>query len=450
MKLTFSGLHDVHDPFGNLHFGANSLRLIGQAVGLPPLRWQCAVPADDGGYWLYGYEDRSLPAREDRKYSDLAWRIVRCRTADGLGYGQVEVVHSEPGDNWLGHGAIAHNSTDGSFLAMKFRREPHSAWAFGSHDGARWRPLADKPAIVDHDAFGLLWDPDGKRYIDYQTTYQKWDRRLVDNQGAPRRRVLSIRTSEDGVRWQPDYEVISRKKLAPEDRLITPDEQDPPDLEFYWFRVFRYCGRYVGMMLNYAPNPQNVNPWGPNSPDNEQSRHGPWCSGEWWISEDGMEWRRPWREVFANGQCDETIRHEPMCLGGKLLWNLGGKVFGLDEDRIYYVGALCNAELSTPAFEMPARHLNLNASLNFHDDPARGMRNQAYIMAELTDPDGKTIPGYEKEKCAFTNLPAKIVPLCWTPGEHTLSPLAGKKVRLRFYIRDARIYSVWDSGPVGD
>lgn len=450
MRFTFSGLQDVHEPLGWLHFGANSLRLIGQAVGLPPLGWQCEAPADDGGYWLYGYENQSLPPREGRKYSDLAWRIVRCKTSDGLGYGQVEVVHSQSGDNWLGHGAIVHNSTDGSFLALKFRREPHAAWAFGSKDGSKWKPLADKPVIIDHDAFGLLWDAGSKRYIDYQTTYQKWNRRLVDNQASRNRRVLSIRTSEDGVHWQPDYEVRFRKMLAPEDDLITPDERDPPDLEFYWFREFRYCGRYVGMMLNYAPSPQNVNPWGANSPDNEQSRHGPWCSGEWWISQDGLTWRRPWPDVFANGQCDETIRHEPMRLGGRLLWNYGGKVFGLDDDRIYYVGSLCNAEFSTPVFEMPARHINLNASLNFHGDDSRGMQTQAYIMAELTDPDGDVIDGYEKERCAFTHLPGNVVPLSWTPGQHVLSPLAGRKVRLRFYLRDARVYSVRDCGPVGD
>ena len=127
-KLTFSGPQEIYEHFGNLHFGANSLHLVGRAFGLPPLKWQCAVPAADGGYWLYGYEDMALPAPSGRRYGDLAWRIVRCRTFDGLGYGQVEVVHSQPGDNWLGHGAIAHNCTDGSFLALKFRREPHSAW----------------------------------------------------------------------------------------------------------------------------------------------------------------------------------------------------------------------------------------------------------------------------------------------------------------------------------
>jgi hypothetical protein len=163
-----------------------------------------------------------------------------------------------------------------------------------------------------------------------------------------------------------------------------------------------------------------------------------------------LSWRRPWRQVFANGQCDETIRHEPMHLGGRLLWNVRGKVFGLDEDRIYYIGSLCNAEFSTPVFEMPARHLNLNASLNFHADDSRGMQNQAYIMAELTDPDGKVIEGYEKERCAFNHLSGNLTPLSWTPGEHTLSPLAGRKVRLRLYMRDARVYSLSECGPVSD
>ena len=31
IKLTFSGPQEIHEPLGNLHFGANSLHLVGRA-----------------------------------------------------------------------------------------------------------------------------------------------------------------------------------------------------------------------------------------------------------------------------------------------------------------------------------------------------------------------------------------------------------------------------------
>ena len=71
------------------------------------------------------------------------------------------------------------------------------------------------------------------------------------------RRVLSIRTSADGFSWTPDLPsdykdykevvrdmcVVQASLLSP-DFHVSPDDDDPPDLEFYNGVVYEYAGRY--------------------------------------------------------------------------------------------------------------------------------------------------------------------------------------------------------------
>ena len=58
--------------------------------------------------------------------------------------------------------------------------------------------------------------------------------RYCDNGGCNRRRVVTSKTSLDGLNWSND---------GP---FITPDEQDPPELEFYRIRPF-----YIGQVRQY-------------------------------------------------------------------------------------------------------------------------------------------------------------------------------------------------------
>lgn len=427
MKLIFVGPNDVHDAYGKLSFGANGLRDYGRAAGLRHARTRCVVRRPDGSYDVYGYN--TVPDKS-------SWWMSRYRTFDGLHYEAGQEVLRIEAERWLGETDIAYNSRDDCFLCLKWKRGDfgHALWAFGSKDGSEWEALADRPVYHDHDAFGLRWDERIERYVCYQQTYQPWQKRYEDNIGNKKRRVMHIRTSADGVHWEPSEDVPWKGPYMPEERLFTPDAEDPEELEFYRFTVFRYGGRYVGMMLNYAPSPH------PGNPRIPWSKHGPQLSGEWWISADGQSWERPFREVFAPGEADGIITHEPMAVDDRLLWVIDNQVCGLPEDRIFFVGSMANAEFSTPAFEMVQGPIVLNAALCYHDAEARGMQGQAYIMAELLDADGTVIEDFEKGKCVIQHMNDNTVSLRW--GDVDGSALAGKNVRLRLYLRDARIYSV--------
>jgi len=61
-------------------------------------------------------------------------------------------------------------------------------------------------------------------------------------------------------------------------------------------------------------------------------------------------------------------------------------------------------------------------------------------MAELRDENNAVLSGYEMPKCLIENREGREIPLMWdgkNGKEH-----AGQKVRLRFFLRDAKIYTV--------
>lgn len=426
MKLIFTDHYDIEDPFGKLQFGCNTLTYVDKAKGLPPIRVRCIVQQPDESYMVYGATGRM----------NAPVNIYRARTVDGVHFEQsARGLATGPG-TWRTEFDIAYDEDNRRLMAYLWQeyKDSFSLWAYGSDDGGKnWNQLSDKPLYINHDAFSVLWDPRTKQFICYNNTYQPWDRIVPDNIGDRIRRVLSIRTSTDGLDWKPNDDVYQSGPYTPPEELITPDEHDAPDIEFYRFNVFPYADRYVGMMLNYAASPQEANPRHP------WTKHGQHCYSEWWVSRDGLDWDRPFRDVFASGEAPSIIEHPPMLVDGRYLWIIDECVFTLPEDRLFYVGARSNGAFSTKPFEMPAEPLMLDAAMQFTPH-GPGMFEQSYIMAELVDTDHNVIPGFERAKCVHYHLPANRIRLHW--GDEDGYRLAGRPVRLRLYFRDARIYAV--------
>jgi len=436
MKLLFVDKADIMDSRGHLTFGANPLQHLGKANGIPDgVRICCVVRGNDNLTEVYGY--RHIPCR--------IWERVRGHTRDGYNYEGFETVLADRREEYFYTGMtdIAVND-EGYFLALtySFGKPGHACWAFGSPDGEHWEKLLDKPVYHAHDSLGLLYDPRQDKWITYQNTYLAWDKPYADN--IPVRRVLHIRTSDDGVHWDPSEDVWLDKPAMPSPCLMVPDEKDPEEMEFYRLKVFRYADRYVGMMLNYAACPQIVNfapeNWGP---------HGPHLSTEWWISRDAMNWERPYRDVFACGPAPDIISHAPLRYDDKLLFiikpeasHTESEVYGVPVDRLFYIGSMASAQMSTIPFTMPDQPLYLNIEAGLHREELR-MRYQSYVMAELLDEQGQVIAGYNKEKCIGHEIDDLHWPLRWEGQDAT--ELAGQTMQLRLYFRDARIYALTSS-----
>ncbi|MFP4027845.1 MAG: hypothetical protein ACLFWL_08650 [Candidatus Brocadiia bacterium] len=180
------------------------------------------------------------------------------------------------------------------------------------------------------------------------------------------------------------------------------------------------------------------------------TKHAPHMSCEWWLSNDGFEWRRPFRNVFAAGEADGLIQHEPMRVGGDLLWTDGKRLFGLPNERLFCIRSLSNAAFTTRPFEVPDTPVAINAEFGLDSDSNRGMRGQGSILVEALGEDGEIPEGFEREACVIHDLDAPSQRheydryggrvLAW--HGHSLSELAGRTVRLRICFRDARIYDI--------
>ena len=181
-------------------------------------------------------------------------------------------------------------------------------------------------------------------------------------------------------------------------------------------------------VLNYAASPL------------APRKHGPQLDNEWWTSPDGLRWERPARGVNALEVFPQVSRLEthPMIVNGMILFPRGRMLLGLPEDRITYVGARANGEFSTKAFRMPAADLFLNAASPAPERPFA--KDQAYVMAALVDENGSVIPGFEAEKCLVRNDDRIDIPLKW--GDLSARQLAGRTIKLRFFLRSANIYAV--------
>jgi len=377
-----------------------------------------AVPQPDGGCLVFGHT--SEPSMEQPK--NYLWRLYRARTPDGYHFTDLKKVHRNPKGPWLIEASMVWQATTGRLFFYPWSRfdppeKGHALWGFVSDDGEQWRPLSDQPVYLDHDAFGMMWDARTNRFLTGQVTNQPWKKPYADNMGSSKRRVLSMRTSQDGLRWQ----TVGN---SGNNGLITPDEYDPPDVEFYRMQPFAYGDRYVALADLYAASPLTPN------------KHGPHLTCEWWVSADGISWQRPWRSVDAQGDAPYPVKMTPMWFGREMLFWLAGQVCGLPEYRIASVGSRSNAEFSSVAFSMPAKTLLLNASV----PSGQGLFDQAYVQAELRDETNRVVPGYERDKCLFQNIDDTRIPLRW--GDKAGTELIGRKVSLRFYLRRARIYGL--------
>ena len=370
----------------------------------------------------------------------MKWQVCYARTQDGIHFERPEldiVADAQSPNVLIDHGgifsvmrnedadrdrryAMLHTGWGPALTdkAMPGFHPVHNAGAAFSADGLHWQEWAHGPAFGDgNDAFSAIYDPRARKYRCYQAVLRPYHFAYPDSIGAndPRgqRRVLAIRSSDDGVHWT---------RL---ENFIEPDADDPPELEFYMFTVFPYRGRFVGLMRNYARSPLMI------------GEHGPHISYEWWVSHDGVRWQRPAREMHVGvfTTCTPFVVADRLCF---LEYNTMQR-YSTPVDRITWVGAQSNAEFSSALFKMPARAL----TVNLQSGTGTLLPDQAYVMVEVRQPDGHVIEGYERERCLYIDVDGTTLPLRW--GEKDTTGLAGRDVCLRFSLRDARVYAVNES-----
>ena len=444
VTLLFSGREDLVEPWGKLEFGVTPVRLIRECEA-PGFNFVGGFPRPDGAWEAFGLRMGEVKGEgKDKK----VWKLFHGTTQDGAKFENVETVFESEPANWSDHFAIARNGDTGEYLALKLRVDDNgfAYTAFFSQDGKKWASHPGNPLFYDGDSMSLFWSPVLHRFVCVNKSLQPFRKHNLDHGGITPalkddslrdRRVLMIRSSPDGRRWEPSVSLSDvwnrsgRKGAIPVEYLTVPDAEDPPDLEFYSGNAFWYHDRAYMLVLNYAAS--HLAP----------RKHGPQLDNEWWTGRDGLHWDRPGRGVNALELFPGIPRLEiaPLIAGGTILFPRGSRLLGLPENRITGVSARANGEFTTKPFAMPATGLFLNAALPSAGRPFA--KEQAYVMVALLDEKGVIVPGFEAEKCVLLNQDKCDIPLKW--GEATLSQIAGRKVKLRFFLRSSTIYAVTEA-----
>lgn len=450
LKILFSTSRDVSDTWGMLHFGAAPMQKV-RSCESPGFSLAHCRPMGDGAWEVYG-QVFQRGKEKDQTAGEHVWKLVRATTRDGARFENVETVYTSAPGPWTDHLGLAWNPLAKQFLALKLHIDNNgfAYRAFFSPDGRAWKEHPDRALFYDGDSMGLFWNETARRFICSSKTLQPHRKRLQDHGGThPQnqddtlrdRRVLAMRSSADGRTWEPKdslmdvWNRLGTYKALPARQMLTPDEQDPPDMEFYRGIGFWYHDRAFLVVLNYAASPLLPR------------KHGPQLDTEWWVSQDaeGMRWERPYRGINALGDSFPgvpCITHNPMVIDGMLLFHFGNHLAGMKRDRITYVGARANAEFSTAAFRMPSSgELRLNAAAPAPDRPFAAQ--QAYVMAAVLNEDGKVVPGFEAAKCVLQKADGIDLPLRW--DGKSARELAGQRVKLRFHMRSANVYAVTSS-----
>jgi hypothetical protein len=331
--------------------------------------------------------------------------------------------------------------------------EKRGFYAAFSPDGAHWTHPSDCPVLEGtgdtESLFG--WDETYGRYVAYVRPGRKV--RVKDEfTGAmlpayPPRRVIGRSESADFLTWSDPVDIL------------LPDADDPPGAELYFMPVQRYHGQYVGITHPYVPSPD---PFGPFWPELTHSR-------------DGIRWRRlnhhgTQRLVHqgAEGSFDSGMircargffeRDDSIWLyyGG---WHEDHGVsrqhrhmttsreaqrkaaaIGLATLRLDGFVSLdaplggAEATLTMAAFTLAGDTVTVNASIL----PGGSLR------AALLHEDGCPVSGFDTAACTPLSGDSTRHTLRWT-DEAALSArsrcnLAGAKVKLRFHLNGASLYS---------
>lgn len=323
------------------------------------------------------------------------------------------------------------------------------------------------PNFKDHDDVNLFYDNETQTWVDFQIMYQTYEKRYCDNvHGA--RRVVTVRTSDDGVEWSDDFGCMDHPQTSEHcsafnlSNMIVPGDfrapDDPPELEFYRIRPFTIGSskRLAAHVLIYVPSPSDVvvMPGYGRQPlwyCKGGCCHGPHMYEEWWLGpSDGnptnmMGWKRPYFDTRAFPH-DIWAMANPVMYNRSQLWVDNGAVWGLPENRLAGLYTSSNAEFTTLPFAMPKSQLWLNADAYWQGGNGVGGADEgraAYLLAELIDADSQTvIPGHERDGYALLNKGGIRMPMVWKNATKMQAPAPGTRVQVRFYFRDATIYAV--------
>lgn len=328
-----------------------------------------------------------------------------------------------------------------------FERDEDGQYTYGlgtatSPDGIQWSRIP-QPLFTDFkpfDGFNVAF------YDNFLERYVAYVRRRIRRRLPPEKRFPSEPTalryvgraeSADFVNW-----------TSPEVIVLGPDDEDPPESDYYGPGAFKYGDHAYFMMtpffdhatdqvhLRLASSRENMTwrivggrrPFVPNGPP------GSWDSMQIYplvpavVREDTVY---VYYHGLEAGHYGGKSQGEYRSNGG-----FGLATLPLDGFISLQAGYLPGI-ITTWPLKFSGRSLFLNAEITEVDEsqwPEHG------IAVEILDEDGYAIPEFTRHDCDTLTQGGTDAPVAWN-GKPDLSLLMGKMVKLRFYMQFAKLYS---------
>ena len=333
------------------------------------------------------------------------------------------------------------------YVCMFFDQSYNGAYLGYSADGIHWRreaepfwrTLVDVAGWGDDTLMSLIYDSFKRRWVVYRRVNPQESERLVaqpgdENWPRPDRgmRVMGYADSADLKHWE-NHRVI-----------LTPDADDPADVEFYGLTCYNYAQVYVGYLWVYHMAPENAT-----------------IDVQLTTSRDGIHFTRCCRrEVFIPNGPPDYYDHEitvgdqpePIVLNDQVYLFYEAcnyKHIAADGRRpnSQITGALCtftrdrfvSLEAGTPPpcrvvtkpFVIEHPKLYLNAAT----------WGDGSIQVEVLGRDWKPVRGFTADEANVIRGNSLEHRVRWE-GDRDLAQLMGREVRLKFNMVDARLHAM--------
>ena len=302
-----------------------------------------------------------------------------------------------------------------------------------SPDGVRWKEVRAfvPPAPMQPDRACLVWDPSDETFTMYARCKHIPEAIAAREGDTFWGRAVALIKSKDLTTWTDPIIVMS------------PDAADPLSCEIYSLMAWPYGGMWLGLAQTYYSEPSKA-----------------FINVQFAFSRDGVHWtrqrekpfERPFLPLGKPGRWDRfnnAVAGRPVQVGDRLHIYYSGRTYRhggyQGEDKGTYWGAVglatlrldgfCSldgsfdgAAVTTKPLRLPAGQLHVNAACNFGS-----------LVVEALDEEGNPLEG-----CVSRPLEADGVrlPVVFPAGEAPTC-LSQAPVRLRFLLRNARLFSFW-------
>ena len=304
---------------------------------------------------------------------------------------------------------------------------------FHSADGYTWLPSSDRPVIDTGDRAGR-WGP--TEFLGWDPIRQTYAVHMENNfhmHSTQARRSIGRAESPDLRHWSEPETIIS------------VDDLDFPDTEFYHLAATTQDGWYLGLLWIFSTT---------------NTQHEP----HFVFSRDGRRYDRTYREPVIrrgdNGDFDAVSIYaaRPILNGDRILcyytgtnWRSPEQLLALGDRATAGIGlavlprdGFVSLEggrvdfsvVTTRSFTFAGKELHLNLQTALQQWGA----GPGEVRVELLDSRHVPVPGHTLAETDPLTATATDAVVTWG-GHSDLSALAGQPIRLRIHFRNAKLYS---------